>query len=131
MATTATQVSGNGHGREPQLDTEGLQPLLERATRGEKRLPTDRIARIGFQLVEWIVESNDGAICSQQYGSQLRSGVTAAGSRSCTNSLPDRPDFATTGTKPKRIRTHSTTEQRPGLMCALADSLWLHKQPAA
>ena len=89
----------------------------------------DRIARIGFQPVEWIVESHDRASGSQRCGSQPQSGVHGRWF-AVLHESSNGPDFATAGTKPKRIRPHSMTEPRPILMGAVAASSWRSKQLA-
>ena len=107
----------------------GLRAILERLHRGDKLevvvAHRDRLARFGFELVEWLVEQNGGSIVvlNQPDGSpesdspRICSPSSIRPAAGCTAS-------AATAQQSRRIRVYPNTQQKARIATWLDASRW-------
>ena len=115
----------------------GLVSLLERLHRGDKLTIVvahrDRLARFGFELIEWMAEAerrqHPG---SREPGSQPPTGTHRGYSPpSSIPSAADSTDSAATETKSRRIRLYPNRQQRQTLKLWLDAARWCYNQTIA
>ena len=115
----------------------GLVSLLERLHRGDKLqivvAHRDRLARFGFELIQWMAEQNGGQILvleNTDHSPQSRNSPRIF-SPSSIPSVVGSTDSAATETKSKRIRLYPTAIQRTTLKLWFDAARWCYNETVA
>ena len=114
----------------------GLVTLLERLHQGDKlRIVVahrDRLARFGFEVIQWMAERNGGelVVLDNRDHSPNRNSPRIF-SPSCTPSAAGSMDSAATGRLSRRIRVYPTAQQKQTLRLWFEAASWCFNETVA
>ena len=127
-ATIITDVAGGLN-----WQRKGLVSILERLHRGDKLqivvAHRDRLARFGFELIQWLVERNGGAVLVLNHRTQApNQNSPKIFSPSSILSLAGSTDSAATARLSKRIRVYPNREQKKTVKLWFDAARWRYNQ---
>ena len=129
-AAIVTDIAGGLNWKRP-----GLRSILERLHRGDKLelvvAHRDRLARFGFELIEWLVQQNGGSVLvlNQSHASP-ESELTEVYSPSSIRSAVACTDSDATAQQSRKIRVYPNRHQKILIRTLLDASRWAYNLTA-